>query len=53
MVTKIDYEARAVHAARTVLLELTHLLGAYREDIVLVGGWVPELLLSSKGSPHV
>lgn len=53
MVTKIDYEARAVHAARSVLLELTHLLGAYRDDIVLVGGWVPELLLSSKESPHV
>ncbi|MFH0798807.1 MAG: nucleotidyl transferase AbiEii/AbiGii toxin family protein [Pseudomonadota bacterium] len=53
MVTKIDYEARAVHAARSVLLELTHLLGAYHEDIVLVGGWVPELLLPSKESPHV
>lgn len=53
MVTKVDYEARAVHAARSVLLELTHLLGAYHEDIVLVGGWVPELLLPSKESPHV
>lgn len=53
MVTKIDYEARAVHAARSVLLELTHLLGAYHEDIVLVGGWVPELLLPSQESPHV
>lgn len=53
MVTKIDYEARAVHAARSVLLELTHLLGAYHDDVVLVGGWVPELLFSSKESPHV
>lgn len=53
MVTKIDYEARAVHAARSVLLELTHLLGAYHEDIVLVGGWVPELLFPSKETPHV
>ncbi len=53
MVTKVDYEARAVHAARSVLVELTHLLGAYHEDIVLVGGWVPELLLPSKESPHV
>lgn len=53
MVTKVDYEARAVHAARSVLLELTHLLGAYHEDIVLVGGWVPELLLPSKETPHV
>lgn len=53
MVTKIDYEAHTVHAARAVLLELTHLLGAYRDDIVLVGGWVPELLLPSKEFPHV
>ena len=53
MVTKIDYEARAVHAARAVLLELMHLLGAYHDDIVLVGGWVPELLLPSKEFPHV
>jgi len=53
MVTRVDYEARAVHAARSVLLELTHLLGAYHEDIVLVGGWVPGLLLPSKESPHV
>ena len=53
MVTKIDYEARAVQAARAVLLELTHLLGAYRDDIVLVGGWVPELLLATERNPHV
>jgi stress response protein SCP2 len=53
MVTITDYEAQAVRAARAVLLELTHLLGAYRDDIVLIGGWVPELLLATKGSPHV
>jgi len=29
-----------------VLLELVRLLGSYRNDIVVVGGWVPELLLS-------
>lgn len=33
-----------VTAARAVLLEVTRLLGAYREAVVLVGGWVPELL---------
>jgi hypothetical protein len=45
MVSKRDYNAEMVTAARSVLLELTHLLGAYREQIVLVGGWVPEMLL--------
>ncbi|MBO1347283.1 MAG: hypothetical protein EBE86_007740 [Hormoscilla sp. GUM202] len=29
-----------------MLLELVRLLGSYRNDIVVVGGWVPELLLS-------
>ncbi|MDO8493754.1 MAG: hypothetical protein Q7S68_00250 [Deltaproteobacteria bacterium] len=53
MVTKIDYEARAVHAARSVLLEITHLLGAYHDKIVLVGGWVPQLLLATKENPHI
>ena len=30
-----------------------HLLGEYWENIVIVGGWVPELLLGSKESPHI
>ncbi|MBC8417565.1 MAG: hypothetical protein H8E10_03105 [Desulfobacterales bacterium] len=53
MVTQRDYSAELVRAARSVLVELVHLLGEYWEDIVLVGGWVPELLLSSKESHHI
>jgi len=54
MVTKhSDYSADAVAAAHSVLVELTHLLGAYRDDIVVVGGWVPELLLPNSPMPHV
>jgi hypothetical protein len=45
MVTHTDYTAEAVAAARAVLLELAHLLGAFHNDIVVVGGWMPELLL--------
>lgn len=37
-----DYSADQVEAARSVLLELVHLLGEYRDDIVVVGGWVDE-----------
>ncbi|TEB07961.1 hypothetical protein Psch_01516 [Pelotomaculum schinkii] len=51
--TRTDYTADAVAAARSVLLELTHLLGQYREDIVLVGGWVPELLLPQSQERHI
>ena len=53
MVTQRDYTAEAVRAARSVLIELMHLLGEYREGIVLVGGWVPELLLGWEGKLHV
>ncbi|MDD3927092.1 MAG: nucleotidyl transferase AbiEii/AbiGii toxin family protein [bacterium] len=45
-VTQADYSGEHVEAARSVILELTRLLGEYRDDIVVIGGWVPELLLS-------
>ena len=50
--TRTDYTAEAVAAARSVMLELTRLLGEYQEGIVVVGGWVPELLLSGAGHRH-
>ena len=53
MVTQRDYSEELVKAARSVLLELVHLLGEYWNHIVLVGGWVPEILLGSKESPHM
>jgi Nucleotidyl transferase AbiEii toxin, Type IV TA system len=48
-----DYSADQVEAARSVLLELVHLLGEYRDDIVVVGGWVPQLILPPGPTPHV
>ncbi|MGA2490671.1 MAG: hypothetical protein ABSF99_10895 [Anaerolineales bacterium] len=54
MVTKrTDYTAEAVEAAYRVMLELTHLLGECQDGIVVIGGWVPELLLSGAGHKHV
>ena len=53
MVTSRDYTAEAVAAAKSVLIELVHLLGEYREHTVLIGGWVPELLLSGSTTHHV
>ena len=41
MVTRRDYTAEAVEAAKRVLIELAHRLGEYRNDVVVVGGWVP------------
>ena len=40
-----DYSADQIAAPKSVLLELVGLLGEYRDDIVVVGGWVPELIL--------
>ena len=51
--TRTDYPADAVAAARAVMLELVRLLGAYRDEIVIVGGWVPELLLSFAQPGHI
>jgi hypothetical protein len=53
MVTRRDYTAEVVEAAKSVLIELTHLLGEYRDSIVLIGGWVPELLIPQEPRPHV
>jgi len=29
-------------ASRAVLIEVMNILGAFRDEIVLVGGWIPE-----------
>lgn len=49
----IDYSADAVEAARQVMLEVTRVLGEYANSIVIVGGWVPELLLAATGAKHI
>lgn len=53
MVTRRDYTTEGVAAARSVLIELVHLLGEYKDDIVLIGGWIPEVLLPHYSGLHV
>jgi hypothetical protein len=53
MVTRQDYTAEAIEACKSVLIELVHLLGEFRDHMVLVGGWVPPLLLAQAPEPHV
>jgi hypothetical protein len=48
MVAKTDYGRREVEASHSVLLELIHVLGEFRDYMVVVGGSVPPLLY-----PHV
>lgn len=44
-ISQSDYPPDAVEAAKSVLVELVHVLGEYRDDMVIVGGWVPPLLM--------
>jgi hypothetical protein len=46
-----DYDDKGVAAARAAIVELMGILGEYREEIVLVGGWVPSLLLPEPEDP--
>lgn len=52
MVTRKDYVKKAVEAAKSVLIELSHLLGEYQENIVIIGGWVPELVIPQEKQKH-
>ncbi len=38
-----------VQASKAVLIEVMNVLGLYRDHLILVGGWVPELLLPNRG----
>jgi hypothetical protein len=52
---RTDYSADETQAAIKVLAELLTYLGAYRNDIVLIGGWVPFFLMQDIKieEPHV
>ncbi|MCZ7625382.1 MAG: hypothetical protein M5R38_05700 [Candidatus Methylomirabilis sp.] len=52
MVTHRDYTAEAAEACKAVLIELIHLMGEFRDHMVVVGGWVPALLLPEAPEPH-
>jgi hypothetical protein len=41
-----------MEACRAVLIELVHLMGEFRDHMVVVGGWVPVLLLPKATEPH-
>lgn len=51
MAGKSAYIQPEVIACHSVLLEVLHLLGEYREHIVLIGGWVPPLLIPEADHP--
>lgn len=46
MVNKNDYGKREVDACKKVLIELIHLLGEIKDDIVLIGGLDTDIFIS-------
>jgi hypothetical protein len=48
-----DYSARQTEAARRALVDVGQVLASFRDSIVVVGGWVPDLLLPVSDEPHV
>ena len=51
--TQHEYGAREIDAARRVLVDLGQVLASWFADsIVIVGGWVPDLLLQTE-EPHI
>ncbi len=53
MVTKRDFKERDVEAAKSVLIELIHILGEFKDEIVVIGGSVPPLLLPDTANEYV
>jgi len=47
-----DYSSREVEAAKRVMTEIWQVLGEYREAMVLVGGWIPGLLIADGSAVH-
>lgn len=48
-----DYDHRQVEAARRVLIDLGQVLASFIDCLVVIGGWVPDLLLPEAAEPHV
>lgn len=48
-----DYADRQVQAARRVLVDVGQVLASFDDAVVVVGGWVPDLLLPNTVPSHI
>jgi hypothetical protein len=53
MVSKSQYGEREVKACKAVLLEIVHLLGEIKDEMVIIGGWTPTFLFPQADDPHI
>lgn len=48
-----DYEPRQVAAAKRVIVDVMQALASFEDCLVLVGGWVPDLVIGGTDEAHV
>lgn len=48
-----DYDGRAIEAARRAMVDIMQVLGSFKDSLVLVGGWVPDLLIENAEEEHI
>jgi len=48
-----DYEPRQVKAAKRVIVDVMQVLASFEDCLVLVGGWVPDLVIQDPSERHV
>ncbi|MGJ8641454.1 MAG: nucleotidyl transferase AbiEii/AbiGii toxin family protein [Opitutaceae bacterium] len=48
-----EYSSREVEAARRAIIDVMQVLASFSDCLVLVGGWVPDLLILDAEVPHV
>ncbi len=53
MVSKSDYTPDEVQACKKVLVELIHIFGEIKDEMVIIGGWTPALLFPQSDDPHI
>ena len=47
-----DYTQRQIDAAHRVLIDVGQVLASFADCMVVVGGWIPDLLIPDAGEPH-
>lgn len=48
-----DYTQRQIEAAHRVLMDVGQVLASFGDCMVVVGGWVPDLLIANAEEPHL
>lgn len=53
MVSQSDYSQAQLAACKSVLIELVQILGEFRDNMAIVGGWVPPYLVDESAEAHI